>query len=135
MIQLRLEREPRAEQHSASEGKLYLNDVFECYTLEDIERDVKIKHETAIPRGTYKVSITHSPRFGRELPLLHDVPGFAGIRIHPGNTDADTSGCILVGRVRAGEDLIAESRKAFDALFLKLSKAQAAEEAISITIV
>lgn len=134
-MNLRLEREPRDAQHGASEGKLYADDVFECYTLEDVERDAKVKHETAIPRGTYKVTITYSPHFGRDLPLVNDVPGYDGIRIHPGNTDKDTSGCILVGRVRGGEDLIKESRMAFDALFLKLSKAQAAGDAITLTVV
>ena len=78
-------------------GKLYINDKYFCDTLEDAVRDVKIKHQTAIPKGIYKVTLTASPRFKRILPRLHDVPEFTGVLIHRGNTIDDTSGCILVG--------------------------------------
>jgi hypothetical protein len=54
-------------------------------------------HQTAIPTGTYKVIVNISPAKQRLLPRLLDVPGFEGILIHRGNTDADSSGCILVG--------------------------------------
>lgn len=78
-------------------GKLYIDGKYFCDTLEDKVREVKIKNETAIPAGTYKVIVNMSPRFKRLLPRLLDVPGFEGILIHRGNTDKDTSGCILVG--------------------------------------
>lgn len=78
-------------------GKLYIDGEYFCDTLEDKVREVKIKNETAIPTGTYKVIVNMSPRFKRLLPRLLDVPGFDGILIHRGNTDKDTSGCILVG--------------------------------------
>lgn len=78
-------------------GKLYINDKYFCDTLEDAVRDVKIKHQTAIPKGIYKVILTASPRFKRILPRLLNVPEFTGVLIHRGNTIADTSGCILVG--------------------------------------
>lgn len=78
-------------------GKLYIDDKYFCDTLEDAVRDVKIKHQTAIPKGIYKVTLTASPRFKRILPRLHDVPEFTGVLIHRGNTIDDTSGCILVG--------------------------------------
>lgn len=58
----------------------------------------KDSDDTAIPMGTYDVIMTMSARFGRLLPLVIDVPGFAGIRFHPGNTEKDTRGCILPGR-------------------------------------
>ena len=54
-------------------------------------------NETAIPEGVYEVIVNVSAKFKRKLPLLLDVPYFTGIRIHRGNTDKDTSGCILVG--------------------------------------
>lgn len=67
-------------------GKLFLNDMtFLNYTLEDKVRDVKIKHQTAIPAGTYEIIINKSERFKQMMPLLLDVPGFDGIRIHKGN--------------------------------------------------
>jgi hypothetical protein len=104
-------------------GELTVDGVFECFTLEDKERPVKIKSETAIPKGTYKVIINMSNRFKKLLPLLLNVPNFEGVRIHPGNSNHDTEGCILVGRTRS-KDYIGQSRKAFDSLFLKMQKAK-----------
>ena len=79
-------------------GKLHIDGEYFCDTLEDAIRDIKVYDETAIPAGSYKVTITLSPRFRRWLPLLHDVPNFEGVRIHRGNTAEDTHGCILVGQ-------------------------------------
>ena len=79
-------------------GQLFINGEYFCDTLEDEIRQVKVMHETAIPVGTYKVTLEGSPKFKRILPLLHNVPGFTGILIHSGNTDKHTSGCILVGK-------------------------------------
>lgn len=89
-------------------GKLSINDKYFCDTLEDINRDInkngkfdgiesKIYGETCIPFGKYQVILAMSPKFGRELPRLLNVPGFEGILIHRGNTTKDTLGCILVG--------------------------------------
>ena len=111
-------------------GEMTIDGKFECYTLEDIERDVKIKSETAIPKGTYKVIINKSNRFKRLLPLLLNVQNFEGVRIHSGNSNHDTEGCILVGRTRS-VDYIGQSRKAFDSLFKKM---QDSKEEISLTI-
>ena len=110
-------------------GELLIDGVFECFTLEDIERPVKIKAETAIPKGTYKVIINESNRFKRLMPLLLNVPNFEGVRIHSGNTNHDTEGCILVGQTR-NKNYIGQSRKAYEKLFKKM---QAAKE-ISLTI-
>jgi len=112
--------------HSTSNstiGELTIDGKFECYTLEDVERDVKIKGETAIAKGTYKVIINQSNRFKRLLPLLISVPNFEGVRIHAGNSNHDTEGCILVGQNRS-LDYITKSRKAFDSLFKKMQKAK-----------
>lgn len=78
-------------------GELHIDNKFFCYTLEDKIRDVKIKHQTCIPQGTYEIVMTLSQRFKTVLPLLLNVPNFEGIRIHAGNTTEDTSGCLLVG--------------------------------------
>lgn len=114
-------------------GDLSVNGKFECFVLEDPVRPEKIAGITAIPAGTYSVVITRSPKFGRDLPLLEDVPGFEGIRIHPGNSAADTEGCLLPGRTRA-MDFVGESRAAFGALFDQLKQAQAKGESIQIEI-
>jgi hypothetical protein len=112
---------------TTARGKLYLNGAYQCYTLEDRDRKLevnqgdKIHGQTAIPRGIYKVILSESNRFKRILPEVLAVPGFSGIRIHPGNYAKDTEGCILVGRI-PGVDYVGESKLAFDALFKQLSK-------------
>jgi hypothetical protein len=104
-------------------GEMLIDGVFECFTLEDKERPIKIKGETAIPKGTYRVIINESNRFKRLLPLLIDVPNFEGVRIHSGNSNHDTEGCILVGQTR-NKNYIGQSRKAFDKLFKKMQVAK-----------
>ena len=107
MIKLRLERRYKGSKYTI--GKLFINDEYFCDTIEDIDRGLKssmsveyIKNkkvyaETAIPTGTYKIEMTYSNKFKRILPLLVDVKGFSGIRIHRGNTEKDSSGCIVIG--------------------------------------
>lgn len=114
-------------------GELSVNGKFECFTLEDRVRAVKIKGETAIPLGAYEVVVTFSNRFRKPLPLFLNVPGFEGVRIHAGNTKKDTEGCILVGQTKA-KDMVGKSRAAFDILFTKI-KAAAQKEKIFIEIV
>lgn len=97
-------------------GKLFVDGEYFCETLEDKDRRLedggeKVYGKTCIPRGKYEVVITMSNRFKKELPLLLDVPQFEGIRIHAGNTDADTDGCILLGRARRN-DFVENSRDA-----------------------
>lgn len=96
-------------------GKMYLNGEYFCDTLEDAIRPVKIPNETAIPAGTYKVEVTYSPRFKRNLPLLVDVPNYTGIRIHNGSNKDHTSGCILVG-FNTAKGKLTDSRKISDQL-------------------
>lgn len=114
-------------------GELYIDGVFECYTLEDTVRNEKVYGETAIPTGRYVVAITRSPKFKCKLPLLKDVPAFKGVRIHPGNTHKDTEGCILVGQTKA-QDFIGRSRRAFNKLFKKLETAKREGKEIVIEI-
>ncbi len=103
--------------------------AFTCYTLEDPVRapGVKLPGRTAIPFGRYRVRLIFSERFQRVLPLLEGVLGFTGIRIHAGNTAADTAGCILVGQRREA-DAILESRAALEALLPHLEAVAGTEE-------
>jgi Family of unknown function (DUF5675) len=114
-------------------GDLKIDGAFECVSLEDVERDVKIKGETAIPRGSYEVFLKKSPKFGRLMPTLRDVPGFIGILIHWGNTAKDTEGCILVGRASA-KNFVGSSKAAFADLFAKIEAAVAAGEKVTIQV-
>lgn len=111
-------------------GEMLVDGAFECFTLEDVVRPgQKIFGETAIPDGTYRVVVTMSPKFGVRLPLLVDVPGYTGVRIHPGNTKRDTLGCVLVGNGKA-RDAISGSRAAFEVLMKKIEKAALTEEVL-----
>lgn len=106
-------------------GKMYIDNIYECYTLEDVVRTgAKVNGQTAIPTGTYNLIINHSNRFNRDLPLLENVPNFTGVRIHSGNTSANTEGCILVGTTWSGKDFIGNSKVAFNKLFEKLKTAK-----------
>jgi hypothetical protein len=81
-------------------SKVYINGIFRYYALEDLVRPdgVKVAKETAIPYGTYPVTVSHSPKIGRRLPLINDVPMFSGIRIHAGVDEKWTEGCLLISR-------------------------------------
>ena len=115
-------------------GELSVDGQYECMLLEDpVRRGPKVAGATAIPVGRYRVIITESSRFKRRLPLLVDVPGFEGVRIHLGNSAKDTDGCLLPGRTH-GPDWVGESRLAFDALFAKLEAAVARGEDIFIEV-
>ncbi len=114
---LRVIREPSRE--STTLGSLYVDGVWQCWTLEDQVRAEKVPGQTAIPAGAYDVRLTPSPRFGRTLPEVLSVPGFQGIRIHAGNRASDTQGCLLVGSER-GALWIAQSRLALERLMAKL---------------
>lgn len=97
-------------------GKLYVDGHYLCDTLEDTVRPAgtKIAGKTAIPAGTYRVKKTMSPRFKKILPEILDVPGFAGVRIHAGNSAADTEGCLLIGLNKAkGKVLESQATMAF----------------------
>ena len=92
-------------------GQLYVDGRYFGETLEDKDRflesnpDDKVQDDTAIPRGKYLVTLSMSKRFGRVMPEVHDVPGFTGVRIHGGNTEANTSGCPLLGSARTKDGI------------------------------
>jgi len=94
-------------------GVMCLGDRFFAYTLEDRLHDgPKEFGRTAIPAGRYRLVINMSERFKKRMPLLLGVPGFSGVRIHGGNTAADTLGCILVAEKRVNADRIMSSLSA-----------------------
>lgn len=107
-------------------GKLYIDGVYFCDTLEDKVRNLntekKVYGETAIPAGKYKIQVAVSSKFKREMPYLMNVPQFTGIMIHPGNTPEDSLGCILVGENKTKGGLI-NSRKYSDELNEKIIEA------------
>ena len=132
---LRLIRDPSKDH--VTFGTLFVDDVMECLTLEDEIRERpgvpvpewKVPGKTAIPAGRYSMRLTMSRRFCCVLPLLVDVPGFSGVRIHSGNAIDDTDGCIVVGRRTSGTK-IAESRLAFGRGGVKLSPESASSAVV-----
>lgn len=112
-------------------GKLYVDGKYLCETIEDVDRGlddkmteeeilkVKVKDETAIPTGIYNVYLTYSPKFKKQMPIIANVKGFSGIRIHSGNTAKDSSGCLLVGK-NTVVGKVTESRKWYNVLFRML---------------
>lgn len=94
-------------------GDLLIDGKWFSFVLEDVVRPLdKVPGETAIPYGTYEVITNWSVRFKRVMPLLLNVLGFEGVRIHWGNTDADTEGCILLGYIK-NPDFVGQSKAAF----------------------
>jgi hypothetical protein len=107
---------------------------FACWTLEDPVRvGGKIPGRTAIPSGTYGIEITWSPRFDRLMPILLGVPGFEGVRIHPGNIPEDTEGCILPGMDKS-KDRVGRSRVAYMELYRLLMAEKRAGKSSRIVI-
>lgn len=119
-------------------GDLSVNGKFFCNTIEDTVRELpatcpdtakgkpctckgKVYARTAIPAGTYRVTVEYSPKFRRKMPRLHDVPHFLGILIHVGNTERDSAGCIIVGR-NTVKGKVLESQATFRELYALLEK-------------
>ena len=134
-MELKLIRETFTDKSTI--GSLFVNGIFFCYTLEDKDRKlesggVKEYAKTAIPRGKYKVINSFSNRFKKYMPELVNVPQFAGIRIHAGNTADHSEGCILVGSTKAA-DFIGNSKVTFDNLMKVIQRVEKIER-INITI-
>ena len=113
-----------------------------CDTLEPTWRDYKngaykVKGRSAIPEGRYAVVISFSPKFKQWLPILLGGPEFnrkwQGIRIHAGNTAADTEGCILVGKNKLVGQVV-DSRIWLHRLKQKIVEAKEKGEAVWLTI-
>lgn len=104
-------------------GDLFINGKFVCNTLEDCDRHLeeggkKIYGETAIPCGEYRIKWTYSPKYGRRMPELLNVPQYQGVRIHSGNKPEDTEGCILCGtKTDTKADWITNSRNAINLVY------------------
>ena len=126
-------------------GRLFINNEYFCDTLEDTDRGLsstmqvneilakKVKGQTAIPTGKYDVILTFSPRFKRVLPLLLSVKGYEGVRVHAGNTNKDTEGCLLVGENKAKGQVI-NSRATLEKLMSILLECEKRKEKVTILI-
>lgn len=127
-------------------GRLYVNgNLFGCNTLEDTDRGLnqkmdlneiknkKVYGQTAIPIGSYECVYTYSNRFKKMLPLLLNVKGFEGIRIHSGNSAKDTEGCILVG-LNLKKGMVLNSREWTSKLVSKMKEAWNRKERVIIVI-
>ena len=106
--------------------------LIQSMSVEEIKK-IKVYGQTAIPRGIYEVQITYSPKFKRMLPILRDVKGFSGIRIHPGNTPSDSLGCLLPG-VNDTVGRVSNSTYWFNLLFSRIQEAEKAGEKVFVEI-
>lgn len=135
-MKLKVERLWRKSSYTI--GRLYVDGKLFCNTLEDRVRDLtkeaKVPGQTAIPAGTYEVIFNWSPKFGKNLPRLLNVPHFTGILIHSGNTAADSAGCILVGN-NTEKGRLTSSRDTSNRLNVLIEDAQRHGEKITIEIV
>jgi hypothetical protein len=143
-MKLLLKRRFKGESYTI--GSLYIDGKYFCDTIEDRDRglrqdmslakilETKVMHKTAIPTGVYSVIVNMSPSKKRMLPRLSDVPGFSGILIHRGNTEDDSSGCILVGENKVKGKVI-NSTQYENRLVEILTDAQNQNEIIEIEIV
>lgn len=137
-------RHTRKEDHTVSD--MFIDGKYFCKVLEDVDRGLKkddplkkieqtkIKHHTAIPAGLYRLALTYSEKYKQIMPLVMNVPGFAGIRIHSGNHKDHTSGCLLVGQQYDEKTKsITNSRSTFRSLMSILTEANK-KEVITIEI-
>lgn len=130
-MELVLRRKFKGTQYTI--GDLSVNGKFFCNVIEDVVRPkgVKIYGETAIPYGKYEVVMRYSPKFKKVLPLLLDVPNFTGIRIHSGNTQLDSLGCLIVGENKVKGRVI-NSRKTMEKLLKQFDLHKGEKHTISI---
>lgn len=152
MRELTLERFNRGT--NSTVGLLFVGEgmakYFHSYTCEDEHRNIKVRNETRIPAGRYEIKLRTEggfhKRYGEKYPKTHkgmlhlqDVPNFTYIYIHPGNNEADTSGCILVGYSTSSDTIngggsIGRSVEAYQDLYKKVSEALCQDEKVFITV-
>ena len=130
-MKLKLIRETFTDESTI--GKLFINDKYHCFTLEDKVRETKIQNVTAIPKGNYEVILSFSNRFQQVMPLLLNVPNYEGVRIHWGNYSKDTDGCVLLGSTKT-INMIGNSVTQYKSFMSELKKV-AKTEKIFIEIV
>jgi len=118
-------------------GQVYIDGDYFCFSLEDVVRDgPKVHGETAIPTGTYSVTLENSPRFGPDTITINRVPGFSYIRIHSGNSDKDTEGCPILGYKLSPQNIIqyGSTKPAVADMKLKIKKALQEGQKVNITV-
>ena len=142
-MELKLIRKYRKTDYTI--GILYVNNKYFCEILEDTDRGlkdsmsleeikkIKIKDQTCIPYGKYQILMTYSPKYKKIMPLVNNVKGFEGIRIHSGNTNKDTSGCLLPGFNKIKGQVI-NSRETFNKLYSLIQTAINNKENVTIEI-
>ena len=139
-----------SSQADSTNGILYIDDEFACYTLEDEQRKIKVKGETAIPLGIYEIQFRtvggFHDRYKTKFASIHkgmlelqDVPNFQYILIHCGNTDEHTAGCILVGdsqenNVLLKDGFIGKSNQAYERIYPRIASALLNNEKVEIEI-
>ena len=132
----------------ATNGLVFIDNLFECYSLEDQYQTQKVMHETCIPEGKYEIKLRtvggFNERYTKKYPTMHrgmlwvqDVPGFEYILIHQGNTDEHTSGCLIIGDTQQDLDvsfngMVGSSANAYKKLYPKVSGAILAGEKVTI---
>jgi hypothetical protein len=136
MLQFTLDRYEFTDEYTI--GKLYANGIFVCYTLEGCDRyledgGMKVQNNTAIPRGLYSMTVNFSERFQKKMPLIMNVPGFIGIRLHSDNSVANTDGSVLIGMSKI-MDKVLESIEAVTIVIELINKAIIDGQSITIEI-
>lgn len=131
---------------SCTFGKMYINGKLQCNTLEDVQRDFKIKGETAIPKGNYNITLRneggkneiYKKKFGSQhkgMLYLNNVANYEYVLIHIGNTKKDTEGCILVGLGRdIGSNSITQSTDAYKLIYPTIANAIMSKEKVELII-
>jgi hypothetical protein len=145
-----------ADNEDTTMGILYIDGIFQCFTIEDEERDIKVKGETRVPNGTYGISLRseggfharYSKKYGdmhKGMLCIHNAPNwkiinagmeFQYILIHTGNTEKHTMGCLLLNNAVSGKTFTGSSSvDAYKTIYPKITKAILDGEKVTIQYV